>query len=116
ARATAPPKPAAPPEVSRALSSIAEPSRGRLVRTWVGTTRGENGKTRVTFVWEPIPPPPGVRRDTASSVTLTAMSPDGETYYQGSVPESSAGNGDPATAATGPRQVVFEAPPGRLQL
>ena len=26
-------------------------------------TRGANGKTRVTFVWEPIPAQPGVRRD-----------------------------------------------------
>ena len=100
-----------PPAVNRALSSLAEPSRGRVVRTWVGTSRGENGKTRVTFVWEPIPPQPGVRRDNANSVSLIAASPDGETYYQGNVPDSAAG--DTATAV---RQTTFEVPPGRLQL
>jgi VWFA-related protein len=109
-RATAP-KATVAPAVSRALSSIAEPSRGRVVRTWVGTSRGENGRTRVTFVWEPIPPPPGVRRDNATSVSLLAASPDGETYYRGTVPEGSASD---AAAAT--RQATFEVPPGRLQL
>ena len=32
-----------------------------VVRTWVGTSRGENGKTRVTFVWEPLPQAAGAR-------------------------------------------------------
>ena len=106
----APAKPAAPPAVARALSSIADPSRGRFVRTWVGTTRGENGKTRVTFVWEPIPAPPGVRRDNATSVSLIAASPDGETYFNGSIPAEGA------AASPSPRQAVFDVPPGRLQL
>jgi hypothetical protein len=105
------PKPAAPTAVTRALSSIAEPSRGRFVRTWVGTSRGDNGNTRVTFVWEPIPASPGVRRENATAVSLVAASPDGEMYYQGEIPES--GNGDPDAAA---RQTTFEVPPGRLQL
>ena len=34
ARVLAPPKPEAPKEVDRALSTLAEPTRGRLVRTW----------------------------------------------------------------------------------
>ena len=109
ARATAP-RPTVAPAVSRALSSIAEPSRGRVVRTWVGTARGENGRTRVTFVWEPIAPQPGVRRENATSVSLIAAAPDGETYYQGSIPEAAA------DAATALRQTTFDAPPGRLQL
>ena len=46
ARATAPPKPGPPPAVSKALSSISEPTRGRFVRTWVGTSRGADGKTQ----------------------------------------------------------------------
>ena len=110
ARATAR-KPATPPAVNRALSSIAEPSRGRFVRTWVGTSRGENGNTRVTFVWEPIAALPGVRRDNATAVSLIAASPDGETYFTGDVPQ--AGNGDPAAPL---RQTTFDVPPGRLQL
>ena len=99
-----------PPEINRALSSLATPSRGRVVRTWVGTSRGENGKTRVTFVWEPIPPQPGVRRDNATSVSLMAASPEGETYFRGDIP------GTAADAGTTARQVSFEVPPGRLQL
>ncbi len=35
------------------------PSRASVVRSWVGMSRGENGKTRVTFVWEPLPKSPG---------------------------------------------------------
>jgi VWFA-related protein len=115
------PKPTVAPAVTRALSSIAEPSRGRVVRTWVGTARGENGRTRVTFVWEPIPPPPGVRRDNATTVSLMAVSPDGETYFRGDVPEpaganggSNGGSGTNGTTAT--RQTTFEVPPGRVQL
>ena len=29
----------------------AEPRRGHLVRTWFGTSRGDDGQTQVTFVW-----------------------------------------------------------------
>jgi VWFA-related protein len=99
-----------PPAVNRALSSLAEPSRGRVVRTWVGTARGENGRTRVTFVWEPIPPQPGVRRDQATSVSVIAASPDGETYFRGDVPGTAGTDGQAA------RQATFDVPPGRLQL
>lgn len=123
ARATAAPRPALPPAVSKALSSIAEPTRGRFVRTWVGSARGADGKTRVTFVWEPLPSPPGVRRDTATSVALIAASPDGTTYFRGSVPDqatsaSLASNGNAPGAAAGPLGAVvsFDVPPGRLQL
>jgi VWFA-related protein len=113
ARATTP-RPTVAPAVTRALSTIAEPSRGRVVRTWVGTSRGENGQTRVTFVWEPIPPQPGVRRDNATSISLIAASPDGQTVFTGDIPDAAAGNGSPGGA--GVRQASFDAPPGRLQL
>jgi VWFA-related protein len=80
-----------PPAVSKALSSITEPSsRARLIRTWVGTTKGDNGKTRVTFVWEPIAAMPGVRREMATSVALIAAAPDGATVYRGNVPDAAA--------------------------
>jgi hypothetical protein len=110
--------------VTRALSSIAEPARGRFVRAWVGSTRGADGKTLVTVVWEPIPATPGLgRREAPTSVSLVAAAPDGTTFFSGSVPEPATdrgGNGDQAGAA-GPASlsggtVSFEARPGRLQL
>jgi hypothetical protein len=133
ARTVAAAKPGPPPAVSKALSSISEPSaRTRLIRTWVGTTRGENGKTHVTFVWEPIAAMPGVRREVPTSVALIAASPDGATVYRGNVPEAAAPpaggasngsptNGSSGTAAAAPPPpsgyaVSFDAPPGRLQL
>ena len=53
-----------PSRFRHALASIATSVQaGKYVRTWLGTERGENGKTRVTLVWEPLPQPPGVRRE-----------------------------------------------------
>lgn len=108
-RATTTPKAGPPAAVSKALSSISEPARGRFVRTWVGSSRGADGKTKLTFVWEPLPPPPGVRRDSATSVSLIAASPDGETYFRGSVPQPEGGTRRGAA-------ISFDVPPGRVQL
>ena len=71
----------------------------------------ENGKTRVTLVWEPIAAQPGVRRDSATSVSLIAASTDGDVLYRGEIP--GAAGADPTAAV---RQTSFEVPPGRLQL
>jgi VWFA-related protein len=133
ARATAPPKPEAPPAVTAALASIAEPPRGRAARFWLGTAPGSTGKTKVTFVWEPVSPAPGEPRSsaaTASHVKLTATAVDGRPLFRGSVPEEDAGNGGvaaspaspappPTTAAAGLRSgasAAFEAPPGQVQV
>jgi VWFA-related protein len=117
-RASAPPKRGPPPAVNKALSSIAEPSRGRFIRTWVGTSRGLDGKTLVTLVWEPIPAAPGVRRDPATSVSLIAASPEGTSVFRGEVPDQPANgsNGSVAPVAAQGASVSFEAPPGRLLL
>ena len=48
-----PPHREQPKAVDTALSALAVPARRYLVRTWLGTSRGEDGKTLVTFVWEP---------------------------------------------------------------
>jgi VWFA-related protein len=115
ARASAPPKPAAPPEVTAALSSIAEPERGRPARFWVGTSRGENGQTRVTLKWEPIPPLPGVPAEPgslASRLVLTASTPDGRALYKGTAPEQP----EPSATATAGGTLIFDAPPGQAQL
>lgn len=124
ARATAPPRPAAPAGITAALSKLAEPS-GRPARFWVGTSRGENGRTRVTFAWEPIAPAPGERRESdeaAAQVSLTAIAGDGRPLFRGRVPEeapsgaSADGAGAAASGKPAGAQISFEAPPGQVQM
>ncbi len=115
-RALAPPKPEQPKAVENAIAAIATPSRSRLVRTWIGTERGTAGKTKVTFVWEPVPHAAGDAAragEAPASVSLTAIAPDGAPYYRGKLPDaaSTPGGNSPAGAS-----VSFEAPPGKLQL
>ncbi len=118
ARVLAPVKAAPPKAVETAIAAITVPSRARLIRTWIGTDRGENGKTRVTFVWEPVPAPPGAAaRGTAGQparVALTAVGPDGAPYFRGRVPDALVTAPPPAGAA--PARVTFEAKPGKMQL
>jgi VWFA-related protein len=103
ARALAPPKPAAPKAVDVALAAVNRPGRASVVRTWIGTSRGENGKTRVTFVWEPLPKvlgeKPGSREEPAA-VNVTAVAPDGSPYFRGAVPS----------------RITFDANPGKVQI
>jgi VWFA-related protein len=127
ARATAPPKPEAPPAITAALSAIAEPPRGRPARFWIGTSRGESGRTRVTFVWEPTPPAPGERSGEgaqAARVALTATAPDGRPLFRGRVPDVGPELSDVAPPPAAPTtqtgragaSTTFEAPPGQVQL
>jgi hypothetical protein len=117
--------------VQQALATLAMPGQAtRFVRTWVGTERGDSGKTRVTLVWEPLPLQPNVRREQAGRVSLLAIDGQGGLVYRGRSPE-----GEPAAAApaaspgsatgrgatagggvSGPQRIVFEAPPGRLDM
>ena len=92
ARAMAPAKPSLAPAVEAALASIGQPPRARVIRTWVGMSRGENGKTRVTFVWEPVAKQAGEREpvEAPARVTLTAVGPDGAMRFRGRVPEAAA--------------------------
>ena len=122
ARADAP-RVEAPAAVTAALATLVDPPRGRPARFWIGTARGENGKSRVTFAWEPIPPAPGERRpgdEGVSYVTLTALAPDGRPLFRGRVPEQGAGAPPPTTTASpavaSPASATFQVPPGRMQL
>jgi VWFA-related protein len=103
ARVLTPPKPPVSTEIDRALSTLAEPARGRLVRTWVGTSRAENGRTKVTFVWEPVGESVSRTQESASQVMLMAMS-DTDAYFRGELRSER----DP--------RAEFEAPPGALEL
>ena len=106
ARVLAPPRPAPPRAVDTALASLAEPMRGRYVRTWVGARRGDNGRTQLTFVWEPIGGERSRRQESASQVRLMAMS-DSSAYFRGEVPGAAAGRVPRAS---------FEVDPGALEL
>ena len=109
-----------PTAVDDALAVLVEPTRrGRVVRTWVGTTRAENGKTKVTFVWEPTSS--ARRGEVPARVLVTAMGDTGGAYFRGRVPEQegSRGRGTVAVrnAATSTlRWVEFEASPGTMQM
>jgi VWFA-related protein len=114
ARAAAPSRPEVPAAVSAALSTIAEPSRGRPARFWIGTARGDAGHTRVTFTWEPVAAGPGLPVNPslqASRIALTASTPEGLALFNGAVPEK-AGTADTPEDRT----VSFNAPPGQVQL
>jgi hypothetical protein len=102
--------------VMTALASIAPSVQaGKYVRTWVGTERGTNGRTRVTLVWEPLATVPGAaRREQPGRVALIAASPSGEMIFRGAAPEQAAT--PPPGTPGGPQRVTFEAPPGKLEL
>ena len=112
ARANAPKKPDAPSAVTSALNDLVAPTRDRSAHFWIGTARGVNGLTHVTFSWEPVPIAPGQRaEEPAARVALTAIAPDGRPVFRGRVPR------DPATpAASGVSRggsATFDVPPGR---
>ena len=91
------------------------PHASTLIRPWFGVARGDNGKTRVTFVWEPATLVPGDRvRRTVSKLEFQARSADGTVVFEGPVaPTGPAAVDEPAAT---PARVVFDVPPGRLRL
>ena len=119
--------------VQQALASIAPvtATAGKYIRTWVGTERGSNGKTRVTLVWEPLPTSPGVRREQPGRVSVLAADQKGDLVFRGRAPDAALAASAPATgpndtgaagrsiaapAATAPQKLVFDAPPGKMEL
>jgi hypothetical protein len=93
---------------------------------WIGTARGPNGRTRVTYVWEPLPPIPGEKRREPSSVSVVATGTGSETYFSGRVaggaPAGFATGGatpagaTPAAGVRAPSKASFDVRPGKLQL
>lgn len=133
ARAKAPARPGVAPEVEHALAQVASSAHHDVVRTWVGTSRGANGKTQVTFVWQPVAGQYGERagahdNDQPSRVMLTAIAPDGSPYFRGPVPQMARAADPPAPGtrsdvssgssapASGPSEIVFDAAPGPMKL
>jgi VWFA-related protein len=96
--------------IQNALATIAPNLQAaRYVRTWIGTERGSGGKTKVTLIWEPLTV--GARRDPPGRVSLLAADMSGNLLFRGRVPEAA-----PATPPAGAQRLVFEAPPGKVEL
>jgi hypothetical protein len=133
------PTPEVAKPVQTALASIATPVlAGKYVRTWIGTERGENGKTRVTLIWEPLPAqgsgqgPASARREQPGRVSLLAATAKGDLVFRGRSPDAALaasapprapndtgaapGRAPSAAPATAPQRLVFDAPPGKLEL
>jgi len=116
------PTPETAKPVQQALASIATSVQaGKFVRTWVGSERGDNGKTRMTFIWEPLPATPGASREAPGRVSLLAASEKGDLLFRGRAPDAAvASTGPPqvpsAAAATAPQKLVFDVPPGKVEL
>ena len=125
-RALAPPKPGPPPAVTAALSNVASATtRARVIRTWVGTSRGDNGKTRVTFVWEPTPRTAADRPlgpgEAPSRVSVMAVGSSGSPIFRGRVPDMAVASTTPSLSGGGDQngrasRVVFDAAPGKMEL
>jgi VWFA-related protein len=133
------PAPEVAKPVQTALASIATSVQaGKYVRTWLGTERGENGKTRVTLIWEPLPAQGvaalggNVRREQPGRVSLLAATAQGDLVFRGRSPDAAlasaaaatvpndtgtaAGRSPAAAPATVPQRLVFDSPPGKLEL
>jgi VWFA-related protein len=108
-RAIAGPKEGPPAAVTKALAAIAPMTNRRYIRTWIGNDKGQDGMTRVTLLWEPLPPTAGVKRDDPRRVTVLATSPSGDIVYRGRVPSELAAPGNGGI-------IRFQAPPGKLGL
>jgi VWFA-related protein len=103
-RALAPRKAGPPPAITEALGTLAVTTQQRRnpIRSWIGMSPGANGKTKISFVWSPAPTVPGVRGETAATVSLLAGGPNSDLYHR-----------DKAVA---PGRVEFEVPPGPVEL
>jgi VWFA-related protein len=131
------PTPEVAKPVQTALASIAPSVQsGKYVRTWIGTERGENGRTRVTLIWEPLPPQgaavgSSARREQPGRVSLLAATSEGNLVFRGRSPDAALASAGPAPApndtgasgrspsappATAPQRLVFDAPPGKIEL
>jgi VWFA-related protein len=122
-RASTPAKEASKP-VLNALATLSSSIQSRsYVRTWVGTEKGPDGKTKVTLVWEPSPVPPGARRDAPGALAVLAATEKGSLVFRGrSALPGTPGTGSSGTAplppgaGAGAQRLTFDAPPGKLEL
>jgi VWFA-related protein len=103
-RALAPKRPGPPPAITEALSTLAVTAQQRRnpIRSWIGMSPGSDGKTKISFVWNPTPAVPGTRRENAASVSLLAGGANSELHHR--------------SKALPPGRVEFDVPPGPIEL
>ena len=125
-RAMTPSRPDRPKDVDAALASVVTPPRGDYIRSWLGMSRGNNGKTKLTFVWEPVRrrehEEPAQDHADRHRPRRRALLPreepvrgTGNTMSEGMI----SVDGPAPAAAAGmrrPQVVTFEVPPGRVQM
>jgi len=113
AKATAPPKPPPPADFTAALGSLAtavDRVSDRLVRVWMGATRGPEGKAVVTFTWETkAATRPAEPADVVDRVAVAAFHITGEKLFDGKVPV------DPQSGRSA-GSVMFDAPAGAVRV
>ena len=86
-----------------------------LIQPWFGLSRGADGQTRVTFVWEPSIAVPGDRaRPTPARLELIVLGAGDAVVFEGSVLPT--GPARVEAAGSEPLRAVFEAAPGPLRL
>ena len=97
-------KPGPPAAVTEALGTLAVSTRRSLIRSWIGMSPGADGKTRISFLWNPTPPTPGLRTvpEPPARVSLIAGGANSDLYYRGK--------------SLAPGRVDFEVPPGPVDL
>jgi VWFA-related protein len=101
--------PVTPQPVLDALAALAAPNQdGRLVRTWVGTARGADGKGLVTVVAEVLAAAGAARAAGATHLTVTATRPRAGTVFESPSMELRPG--------TPPQRVSFDADAGLLEV
>jgi Ca-activated chloride channel homolog len=84
--------------------------RSSLIQSWAGISPSEPGRAMVTLTWEPNPPRPGVAaRPPASTIVVTASTPDGTVLFDGGVGPA----GQPSTTDV-PNRAAFDAPLGPI--
>lgn len=115
-RALTPPKPGPPRAISEALGTLSVPARRSLIRSWVGMSPGSAGKTKISFVWTPVPPPPGVRTEAPARVSLVAGNANSDLFFRGRSAAPAAAPGAAAGVVMPPSRVEFDVPPGPIEL
>jgi len=108
ARLAAGSAPRLPNPVEMALAeNVASPTQ--LVRTWIGMSRGESGRTRVRIVWEPAPGREASRAAAAdvAGLSVAATGKDDAMIFR---------SRSTSAAPVANRSIAFDAPPGLTHL